>query len=62
MATKKKTAKKTAGARYLVLENGERFLIEREDGRYFYCEGERQFGRNHPSLAGIEEDEKTEGE
>lgn len=63
MATKKKAAKKN-GTRYLVLENGERFEVTGEDGRFYYC-GERQFSKNHPMLVGIEEDavqEKTEGE
>lgn len=64
MATKKKTAKKTE-KKMLVLDNGERFEVTNEDGRFFYC-GERAFAKNHPMLVGIEEDakeqEQTEGE
>lgn len=60
MATKKKKAKKPEG-RYLVLENGERFEITGEDGRFYIC-GDRRFGKNYPALAGVEENEKTEQE
>jgi hypothetical protein len=35
MATKKKAAKKTE-KKMLVLDNGERFEVTNEDGRFFY--------------------------
>ena len=66
MATKKKAPKKTESCkRYLVLENGDRFEITGENGRFYIC-GNVMFSKTHPMLAGIEEDakeqEQTEGE